>query len=87
MPCPTCGTGRAVEALAHADLAAAAVMNPLFFVGVMIALAAFVFSTISVVFKLPEPDVQTGHRSRRIIRTAAICLFLLNWAFLIFVHR
>jgi len=87
IPCPTCGSGRALEAFAHANFGKAAVMNPLFFLLMLVAAAAFFLSASGVVLKIPQPVVQFSARGGNLLRLIVIFVFLINWAFLIIAHR
>ncbi len=87
VPCPTCGAGRAVTAIAHADVLLAVVMNPLCSAVLILALVAFVLGSVSSLLRLQYPNVELSATEQEALRIAVIVLFLANWAFLIIEHR
>ncbi len=86
LPCPTCGSTRALGRLAVLDLAGALRMNPLG--AVVLALVA--------VWALVDLSLWPRHRALLLevhprwawrLRIAALALFLANWVYLLIVRR
>jgi hypothetical protein len=86
LPCPTCGSTRALGRLAHLDLAGAVAMNPL----------AAAFSLVLVLWGLGDALVVTRGKALRLrvpetwrlpLRLAALLAVVLNWVFLLAVSR
>ena len=86
LPCPTCGSTRAIGRLFALDLAGALAMNPLATLGAGVV-AAWALADLVL---LPRGralgiDVQPRLASR--LRIAALLVFLLNWAYLLAARR
>jgi disulfide bond formation protein DsbB len=79
IPCPTCGTTRAIRLLFAADWREAFLMQPLVFVGPGFILAA---AGVFRLWKRGRPAV----KCRLLIGTAAV-LLAVNWVYLIVVNR
>lgn len=83
VPCPTCGVTRAAVALAHGDVRAAFVVQPLVTV-LMVLGAIYVPWAIGVVaFGWPPLRVELRGRSGRPWRWALVAIVLANWGYLI----
>ncbi len=86
LPCPTCGSTRALARLATLDVAGAVAMNPL---------AALVFALIALwalvdLVLLPRRralSLEVSPRVARGLRLTALVLFLANWAYLLAARR
>jgi len=81
LPCPTCGTTRAVLAVVRGDLGAAIVFNPLATVVLMVFLGGGLAAPLWVCSGGPLPDLGTGTQRR--LALALLLAFLLNWAYLL----
>jgi hypothetical protein len=82
LPCPTCGSTRAVGRLAALDLVGALAMNPL----TPLAAAGVVGWAVADLVLLPSGralGVEVAPRLASRLRVAAVVLFLLNWAYLL----
>lgn len=86
IPCPTCGTTRALGCLAHLDLAGAFAMNPLassaaFLIGAWAAsdLALLPFRRALVVEMSAVPA--------SVLRAVAVTALVVNWIYLVAVGR
>lgn len=84
VPCPACGSGRALVALSCLDLGGALRLNPLFSLGALVflggGLAAFALSLSGR--GVPEPRTLP-----LAVRVAAVLALAANWAFLLFDGR
>jgi len=81
LPCPGCGTTRAVLALAHGDLAGAFGWNPLAVLTLVLALAAGLLAPAWVLWRGPLPVLAPALPARA--RTALVALIALDWAYLV----
>jgi hypothetical protein len=86
LPCPTCGTTRALGRLARLDPAGALLMNPLMAAG---ALGLLLWGLVDAVLlparralRVTLPAPWPGR-----IRILAVLALALNWAFLLLVRR
>jgi hypothetical protein len=81
MPCPTCGTTRAVDALWHGDVLSALGFNPL----ATVSLALFVIGGIVApawIHARRTTPVMTGTLPLK-WRTFMVSAFLANWALVV----
>jgi hypothetical protein len=82
VPCPTCGSTRAVQALMSADFVAALQLNPL----TTLALGAWalfaVYGAVTVMARLPRFR-WSGRDVRRPLALSAGALLLVNWVYLL----
>jgi hypothetical protein len=86
LPCPTCGSTRAVGRLFALDPAGALAMNPLTTLGAALVVA---WAVVDLVL-LPRRhalDIEIHPRLARWLRVAAVLVFLLNWLYLLASHR
>jgi len=83
IPCPTCGTTRAVVYLSRGDIAAAFTMNPLAALGLMAAVPSLFYSVIALIFNLPRMSLVLNRRERIATQTTAVVLLLVQWVYLI----
>lgn len=83
IPCPTCGTTRAVLALAHGEIFEAVRMNPLVVLGGVLMLACVIGGLLIQrrTGRFPEPEWTPPRR--RMLRIAVVSAILLNWGYLV----
>lgn len=86
LPCPTCGSTRAVGRLFALDLAGALAMNPLTTAAVLV-LIPWAAADLLLMTRGRALDLEVSGRAARALRTLAVAAVLLNWAFLIAVGR
>jgi len=81
IPCPGCGTTRAVLALAHADVGAALAWNPLATTAIVLGGAACVLAPMWIALRGPVPVVAPSlpRRARWLLALALAA----NWAWLV----
>ena len=77
--CPTCGATRAAMALAHGDIAAALVCNPLAAIVILAGLAGGATAPVWVALRGPLPR----WRATPFARLALASVLAANWAYLI----
>jgi hypothetical protein len=86
LPCPTCGSTRALGRLAHLDLTGALAMNPLAAAGAIALLAWGVVDlallTRGRALRLRVPPAWQGP-----LRAGVLTVLLLNWVLLLLVRR
>jgi hypothetical protein len=82
VPCPTCGTTRAVFALFSADLAGAIAFNPL------VLFATIVLALIVAVRLIAarQITVRLSSREQWVVATALLVMVLLNWLYVLARH-
>jgi hypothetical protein len=86
-PCPTCGMTRSIEAFAEFHFWQSFLMNPLFFLaGIGIGMYSF-YSTGIYCFKFPKFKIIWTKKRTNITRLLAVILIVLNWGYLIIMHR
>lgn len=86
-PCPTCGATRCVCALSQFHIRDAFLMNPLIFLlGLGIGLFA-IYSAGVYLFGFPQIKFEKLKRKQTFLRILAVVAILVNWAYLIAVHR
>jgi len=83
LPCPTCGTTRALAALSGGRLAAALAWNPLAAVAAVSCFLAGAASTARRVAGLPAFTLETTSKERTSVRVAAVMVVGANWAYLV----
>jgi Protein of unknown function (DUF2752) len=83
IPCPTCGSTRAVVQLSHGDFLSAFVMNPLATLCLMSAVLFFFYSLMSAVFALPRVCFFFTNKEKNIMRVGVVMLLFLQWTYLI----
>ena len=83
LPCPTCGTTRALAALSGGRLAAALTWNPLAAVAAVSCVLAGLTSATRRVAGLEAFRLETTPGERAAVRVAAVLLVGANWAYLV----
>lgn len=86
LPCPTCGSTRALGRLVTLDFGGAFVMNPLTTVG-LLALGGWALADLLLLARGRRLSVAVGPRLAFVLRLAAVALVLANWAFLLAARR
>jgi hypothetical protein len=86
LPCPTCGSTRALGRLFALDLSGAFAMNPLAALAAL-ALAAWGLADLALVWRRRALGVQIAPRLGALLRVAAVAALLLNWAYLLAAGR
>ncbi len=80
-PCPTCGGTRSLVCLAHGDIAAAVVYNPLITVCVIAAVILLLYKMIALAFQLPRIVLVLNEREKDAARVGIFVLVLLQWLY------
>ncbi len=83
MPCPTCGSTRAVILFSQGHLLSAFRMNPATSAVFVAALVAFLCRIVALVFDLPGMRIGLSDREKNLVRVSAMLALLLNWGYLI----
>ena len=83
IPCPTCGSTRAVILLSHGHLESAFRMNPATGAVFVTALLAFLCRLIVLAFDLPGIHIGFSGREKNLVRISVVLALLLNWAYVI----
>jgi hypothetical protein len=86
LPCPTCGSTRALGRLFALDFAGAFAMNP-FTTLVAVLVAGWAVTDIVLLPRRRALDLDVGKRLGFALRVGALVLFLANWVYLIAVGR
>jgi hypothetical protein len=82
-PCPTCGSTRSVMYLSHGDIVSAFTMNPLITLCLIAAIVYFFIALMSRTFDLPRLNFLFTDKEKIILRTGAVMMLLVQWAYLI----
>jgi hypothetical protein len=86
LPCPTCGTTRALGRLFALDLGGALALNP--FVTLVAALvAAWALGDLALLPRRRALGVRLSPRLALALRVGALFLFLANWVYLVAAGR
>ena len=86
-PCPTCGATRSFEELSQFHIVNTFLMNPLVFL-ICIGGGLFAIYSFGVYFlKIPPISIHWNKKRNNVARILAIAAILINWAYLIIVHR
>jgi len=83
VPCPTCGSTRAVVHLSHGEIAAALAMNPVVALVIVFAVIFFFYSLIALMFDLRKIGFIMTEREKNTVRITAVLLLLAQWGWLI----
>jgi hypothetical protein len=86
LPCPTCGSTRAVGRLFALDLPGALAMNPLTTL-VLLLLLPWAATDLILLSRGRGLVLEVSGAAARPLRVAAVALILLNWAFLLAMGR
>ncbi len=86
LPCPTCGSTRAVGRLVHLDLAGAIAMNPLATIGAAV-LAIWAVTDFGLLARGRALDVEVGRPLGRLVRVLAVAAVAANWVYLLASSR
>jgi hypothetical protein len=86
LPCPTCGSTRALGRLFALDFAGALAMNP-FTTLVAVLVAGWALADLALLPRRRVLDLEVPKRLGFVLRVAALVLFLANWVYLIAAGR
>lgn len=86
LPCPTCGSTRAVARLARLDLAGAFEMNPLA-TAAAAGLLAWGLLDLLLLARGRALGLEMSPTAGRVLRVAAVAAIVANWAYLIAAGR
>lgn len=86
LPCPTCGSTRAVGCLVHLDVAGAIAMNPLATVA-MGLVAIWSLCDFGLLTRGRALDVEIARPLGRIVRVLALAMVAANWLYLVAAGR
>lgn len=86
IPCPTCGSTRALGRLFALDLAGAFAMNPLTTLAALVLLA-WALAELALLPRRLALGLTVGPRLARALRMAAVAAIALNWAWLLAAGR
>jgi hypothetical protein len=86
LPCPTCGSTRALARLFGLDFAGALRMNP-FTTLVAVVVAAWALADLALLPRRQALDVEVSPQVAFALRVGAFVLFLANWVYLVAAGR
>jgi hypothetical protein len=86
LPCPTCGSTRALGRLVHLDLSGAVLMNPLATAGLLV-LALWAVADLGLLARGRALDLELGRPLGRVVRIVALAAVLANWVYLVAAGR
>ena len=86
IPCPTCGSTRAVGCLAHGDLPGAFAMNPLA-AAALLALVPWALADLALFTQGRALGLSVSPGVGRALRLAVVVAVLANWVYLIAAGR
>ena len=86
LPCPTCGTTRALLSMAKGNFIDAMTMNPLVVVLLTAAIASCLYSFVSLLFGTRRMTFSLSEREKDVMRITAVMIVLLNWGYLLYAH-
>jgi hypothetical protein len=86
IPCPTCGSTRAVGCLAHGDLPGAFAMNPLA-TAALLALLPWAMADLALLTRGRALGLSVSPGAGRVLRLVVVVTILANWAYLIAAGR
>jgi hypothetical protein len=82
LPCPTCGSTRAVGRLVHLDVTGALAMNPLTTLAVGV-LAVWALCDFALLARGRALEVELGRPLSRLVRGLAVVVVVANWLYLL----
>ena len=82
LPCPTCGSTRAIVLLAHGDIPTALSFNPLTGIGAIAAVLSLFYGLIAFAFDVPRLNFVLTEREKNGIRASVLLFLFLNWTYL-----
>jgi hypothetical protein len=83
VPCPTCGSTRAVLHLSHGEIASALTMNPIVTLVIVFAVLFFFYSLITLIFDFRRIGFVFAERDKNTVRITAVLLLLAQWGWLL----
>ena len=83
VPCPTCGTTRALMHFSCGEMAMALSENPLFVLFLTLTLLYFVVNGIAALLRLPRVIILLSSFERNLLTAAACFVIAANWTYLI----
>jgi hypothetical protein len=86
LPCPTCGSTRALGRLSALDVAGAFAMNPLTALAALL-LAAWAIADLALLPRRRALGLEVAPRSATLARVVALAALALNWAYLLVAGR
>jgi len=86
MPCPTCGSTRALARLFGLDLTGALAMNPVV-TAVGVVIAAWALVDLALLPGRRSLRLELSPRLGHLLRAVALVAFFLNWVYLILAGR
>jgi hypothetical protein len=86
LPCPTCGSTRALGRLFALDVPGAFAMNPLVALGAL-GLAAWAVADLALLPRRRALSVEVAPPLGSALRVAAVAVLLANWAYLLAAGR
>jgi hypothetical protein len=86
VPCPTCGTTRALGRLFALDFAGALRMSPLATL-LAVVVAAWAIADLALLPRRQALGIEVSPRAAFALRVGALALFLANWAYLVAAGR
>jgi Protein of unknown function (DUF2752) len=86
LPCPSCGSTRALGRLFHLDFAGALALNP-FTTLVALLIAAWAVADVVLLRRKSALRLEVEPRLAFRLRLGALFLFLANWVYLLFTLR
>jgi hypothetical protein len=86
-PCPGCGLTRVADHFSHGHLEKALEANPLGTVAAAGFAVLAVWTVLHLAFRVPFPNVELSEREWKVVRYAAIILFVVNYAAVIVLQR
>lgn len=86
LPCPTCGSTRALGRLFALDLAGAVATNP-FVTLVAVVIAAWAIADLVLLPSRRALEISVSPRLGLVLRVGALALFLANWVYLMAAGR
>jgi len=83
IPCPTCGSTRAIEQMSHGNVSASIASNPLIALCFMAALLCFLYSVAARVCGFSRISIACTDSEKNIFSATAFFIVLTNWLYLI----